>query len=175
MEEIWKDIIGFEGKYQVSNFGNLKSLTRADKHCHKDKIRNSHKINSRYVNAHLFTDKKKYSFLMHRLVALHFIPNPENKPQVNHIDGNKSNNHINNLEWCTASENMTHSVNTLNNKSEPGINHKLSMPIFKVSLDGFVLNVFESINSALKTKEISSKEYYSFKNKNHQFKEYYLL
>lgn len=107
MEEIWKDIDGYIGKYQVSNLGKVRSLPRNGTVRYKRilKIQTDRK-GYNYVSFH----KKK--FKVHRLVAEAFIPNPENKPQVNHIDGNKINNCVNNLEWATAQENIQHSLKT---------------------------------------------------------------
>ncbi len=114
-KEIWKDIVGFEGYYQVSNFGNVKSLERKCKAL-GNKLRT---VPSKakavtidrygYPKVSLDKDGHSYYFTIHRLVAQTFIPNPENKPQVNHIDGNKQNNCVENLEWCTAKENTDHS------------------------------------------------------------------
>lgn len=106
MQEIYKDIKGYEGLYQVSNLGNVKSLSR-------NKILISDKYTNNATTYHRITLCKNgvtKRFLVHRLVATVFINNPENKPQVNHIDNNGSNNIYTNLEWVTASENMQHSV-----------------------------------------------------------------
>lgn len=99
--EIWKDIKDYEGLYQVSNLGNVKR--KKDNYVFK-KSKNS----SGYRVVTLTKNKIEKSVSVHRLVANAFIPNPKNKSQINHIDGNKMNNIIDNLEWCTASENMEH-------------------------------------------------------------------
>lgn len=98
MEEIWKDIKGYEGLYEVSNLGRIKSLKR-------NKIITPKLIHS-YFSVILYNKKNYRNFRIHRLVAQAFIPNPNNYPQVNHIDGNKLNNNLENLEWCTQSHNM---------------------------------------------------------------------
>jgi hypothetical protein len=113
--EIWKDVVGYDGLYQVSNFGNIKSLDRKrwsgrnnsyslfkGKELSKSKRRG-------YLRVSLTKSKIEKTFSIHRLVAIAFIPNPENKPQVNHKDGDKLNNNEWNLEWNTASENTQHS------------------------------------------------------------------
>lgn len=101
-EEIWKDVVGYEGIYQVSNLGRIKSLKR------KGKIKNTQLDKDGYEHLSLWHNSKAKRMSVHRIVAQAFIPNPENKPVVNHIDGNKTNNIVNNLEWCTRSENDIH-------------------------------------------------------------------
>lgn len=109
--EKWKDIIGYEGMYQVSNLGNIKSLDRLAWNGHamhilKGKLMKSK--NYRYQEILLCKDGKIKKHYIHRLVAAAFIVNENNKPEVNHLDGNKHNNSVNNLEWCTSEENKKH-------------------------------------------------------------------
>lgn len=127
MEEIWKDIQGYEGLYQVSNLGRVKSLARLDTRGQRvsEKILKLGKHRAGYFRVNLYKNGKMKQYLVHRLVALAFIPNPENKEQVNHIDGNKQNNVIENLEWCTHSENIQHAYRTGLAKGLVGENHPL--------------------------------------------------
>lgn len=110
--EIWKDIKGYEGRYQVSNRGNVKSLN----YNHTGKIKNLkfRKPNTynQYMTIELCKNNKKEVFFIHRLVAEAFIPNPRKMPVVNHIDGNKTNNKSDNLEWCSYSSNVRHAYDT---------------------------------------------------------------
>ena len=114
--EIWKDIKDFPN-YQISNFGRIKSKERITNVGIKNvkEIKREERIlklfhnKKGYTQTILYRDKKQYPIKIHRLVANAFIPNPENKPQVNHIDGDKNNNRIDNLEWCTQAENIQHS------------------------------------------------------------------
>lgn len=118
MKEEWRDIDGFEGYYQVSSFGRIRSLDRTVKYSdgrvfsYKGIIlKTENKIgNSGYNNVVLSVSGKQYYSDIHVLVAKAFVPNPENKPWVNHKDGNKLNNNKKNLEWVTKSENVIHAL-----------------------------------------------------------------
>lgn len=120
-KEIWKDVVGYEGYYKVSNLGDVRSIER-----------NGTKIggqilspfNSRgYIRVILSNNNIYKKISVHRLVALAFIPNPENKPCVNHINGIKSDNRIENLEWCTIRENNVHAFNMGLKTALKGENH----------------------------------------------------
>lgn len=99
---VWKDALGYEGLYQVSNTGKIKSLFRYKKELKPNITRGG------YATVELFKDKKSKRLLIHRIVAFAFIENASNLPQVNHIDENKLNNNVENLEWQTAKENMNY-------------------------------------------------------------------
>lgn len=116
--EIWKDIPGYENLYRVSTFGNVKSYKKIGwmnrNNCtriFKPKDLNPSHSHG-YLNVRLTKNKKSKLLFVHRLVLLAFIPNPENKPQVNHKNGIKTDNRIDNLEWVTAVENIAHSLKT---------------------------------------------------------------
>lgn len=122
MKEEWRDVVGYEGKYQVSNFGRIKSLpykieyinkygnktttTNRPQLLHPTRVGRGWENGDGYLSVPLSGNRR----LVHRLVAEAFIPNPKKKPQVNHIDGDKHNNHISNLEWCSREENMQHAM-----------------------------------------------------------------
>ena len=108
MEEIWKDIAGYEGLYQVSNEGNVRTIKRQGTKGGLLKIRVSYKYAVNYCYVGLCKNGRRKSFWIHRLVAQAFIPNPDVLPQVNHKDQNPSNNMVNNLEWCTLKYNMNY-------------------------------------------------------------------
>lgn len=101
--EIWCDVIGYEGLYQVSNLGRMKSF-----HRRQVKLLNLETDLNGYIRCGLYKEGKTKHAFVHVLVAQAFIPNPEGKRQVNHIDGSKSNNRVENLEWLTPSENIAH-------------------------------------------------------------------
>ncbi|AJF40719.1 HNH endonuclease [Vibrio phage phi 1] len=102
--EIWKPVTDFENLYEVSNLGRVKNA--------RGLILKAHPQNSGYLQITFTVNQVRTKFLVHRLVALHFIENIDNKKYVNHIDGNKLNNCAHNLEWVTNSENILHARNT---------------------------------------------------------------
>lgn len=133
IKEIWNDIKGYEGLYQISNNGRVKSLERKSdrtnsligKHSVPTKERILKSSNKRYAGVTLVRDGIKKYPNIHRLVAENFIANPFNLPCVNHIDGNGLNNCVTNLEWCNQSQNTQHAYNTGLHKGRKGIKNKL--------------------------------------------------
>lgn len=124
--EIWKPVIGYETNYEVSNFGNVRSLNKRGNNYHH--ILSAHlQGNKKYLQVNLWLKNKTKKKRIHRLVAEAFIPNPNNLPEVNHIDGNRYNNHVSNLEWVTSSENKLHAFKTgLRTPSYNSLNTKLA-------------------------------------------------
>lgn len=106
MKEEWKNIEGFENLYQISNLGRFKSF----KYKQARILRKGDAMG--YEIIRLFNNKKIYTLKVHRLVASHFIENQDNKPEVNHKNGNKKDNTVFNLEWVTKSENIRHAIST---------------------------------------------------------------
>lgn len=150
--EVWKDIAGYEGLYQVSNLGRVKSLDRFARvkgngmQLKKGRIM-AQKIRSKsypYLCVTLSRNNKTVVRPVHRLVAESFIPNLENKPQVNHIDENKTNNRADNLEWATPHENMHH------NNLVGRINRTAEKPVNAYDKQGNLVFSFSSITEAEK-------------------------
>lgn len=131
MEE-WRKIKGFE-EYEVSNLGNVRTLKKGN-----PKMLRLQNDGLGYYYVCLYKEKH-FKFKVHRLVAKAFIENPENKPQVNHIDGDKQNNNISNLEWCTISENRLHALNCLKIKNgmtgRKGKLHNRSIPVMQIDIN----------------------------------------
>lgn len=115
MAEVWKNINGFE-QYQVSSLGNIKNKG--------GKLKSVQTTKNGYSQVLLWIGHKAKGVFIHRMVAEAFIPNPENKTDVNHIDGNKANNRVENLEWCTRSENLRHAYK---NNLRVASNQKLTL------------------------------------------------
>lgn len=103
--ELWRDIPNFSNVYEVSSFGNIR-------HKRTQQIRTLSKTDRGYVQISLYNGKKIQSIRVHRVVARVFIPNPQGLTEVNHKDGDKANNHVDNLEWITRKDNMIHAVKT---------------------------------------------------------------
>ena len=131
MQEIWKDVVGWEGKYKVSNFGRVESQNYR-------RIKGKRNVMAFSVNSHgyssvnLTRNGEHHLKRVHRIVAEAFIPNPDNLPEVNHKDGDKSNNRVDNLEWTDRSRNQKHAV--LNGLSNPSIAKIRSVPIVAIEI-----------------------------------------
>lgn len=108
MREIWKDIKGYEGFYQISNKGRVKSFKSSSKYPDKEGHILNPTITKGYLYVGLCNKGKKKPTLVHRLVAEAFVPNPDNYKEVNHMDENKLNNNAKNLEWCNRDYNMSY-------------------------------------------------------------------
>ena len=158
--EKWKDIIGFEGLYQISNKGRVKGLKR--------KVRTKHSFRTieesllkltpdryGYILVGLNKNFKVKRMRVHRLVGIHFINNPENKPYINHKDGIKINNNYSNLEWTTAKENITHSIDTgLTDGKNGAILTEKQVKAIKIMLANgkthkFIANIFKVTRSTI--------------------------
>lgn len=148
-EEIWKDIKGYEGIYQVSSEGIVKRLDRVTtgkdgkKYHYKEKILKGSLDNSGYPQVSL---RNKHGIKVHCLVAEAFIPNPENKPQVNHKNEIKTDNYVDNLEWMTAKENTNYG--TRNARAGKGIAKALSKPVAQYTKTGELVEVWSSTREA---------------------------
>jgi hypothetical protein len=140
--EKWAAIEGFNGEYKISNLGRIKSYKMKN-----PKIMAIRHNENGYCTIALYKNAKGYNFKIHRLVAMAFIPNPKNKEQVNHKDGNKDNNKEYNLEWCTRSENEIHSFRVLkqkhNMRGKTGEKHPNVKKIEQIDIKtGNTVNVF---------------------------------
>lgn len=142
MEEIWKDIPGFEGLYQASNIGNIKSVERTvmfgkNQRTVKQAILHPFKKDNGYLVVKLYKDHKQYTVYVHRIIAMIYCDGYSEEMDVNHKDGIKDNNIYSNLEWCTRAENVRHSISVLKNKiGNFTKGRKFQKPIIQLSLTG---------------------------------------
>lgn len=127
MEEFWKEIRGYEGLYEVSNLGRVRRTTSSNRLHTNGVLKPSRRGN--YLKVNLSKDGKGRDFSIHRLVAETFIPNPNNYPQVNHKDEVKTNNIVENLEWCTALQNTNYGTCVLRRSTSKVLNNKTCKPI----------------------------------------------
>lgn len=159
--EVWKDVLGFEGYYQVSNKGRVKTLSRTFNakngrlYTKQSQLHKLHDDCKRgYLKIILRKKGEPKSFFVHRLVGIAFIENPENKRTINHKDGIKTNNCVENLEWATDSEQIKHSFLVLNRKKpllgKFGKDHHTSKKVIQISLNGEAIKVWDSIISVEK-------------------------
>ena len=152
MTEVWKPIQGYEGWYEISNFGNVRSVPREVIQNHWQGGVSVYKMPGRtlkpgvnpngYCHIDLHRNGKIQRFSIHRLVAIHFIENPCGYPIVNHIDADPSNNRADNLEWCTQSHNIQHAYD--NGTKEPPHQKK----IYQLTEDGKIIREFKNIAAA---------------------------
>lgn len=145
MEEIWKDIPGYEGKYQVSNTGKVVSLNYNN--TGKTKLLKQGHNRDGYKRVVLCKNGKGKCYFVHRLVALAFIPNPNNYKEVNHKDECKSNNNMTNLEWCTREYNINYgTIKERFSESHKGENNPKSKPILMYDKEGNFIKQFDCIS-----------------------------
>lgn len=141
-KEIWKDITGYEGLYQVSDQGRVKSLKR--KGCKKERVLKPAVDQGGYLIVTLSDGEKRKNFKVHRIVCEAFHENHDEKTQVNHINEIKTDNRACNLEWCTAKENINHG--TRNTRAGKAIAKALGKPVGQYTIGGELIKVFSSTN-----------------------------
>ena len=152
MKEIWKEVKDYEDYYEISNYGRLRSkdrliMGRYDLRFAKGKVIKPTKCTNGYMEYQLHKDGRVKSFLAHRLVAKHFIENPYNLPEVNHLDENIENNNIDNLQWCTSKENANYGSR---NKKCRECNRKYFKAVVQKDLQGNFIKKYESMGQASK-------------------------
>lgn len=157
MKEIWKDVEGYEGLYQASNLGRIKALRKERPFAHTirvypEVIMKPSTTKRGYYLVQFMKNGKARHYTLHRIIAKTFIPNPDNKLTVNHINANKLDNSVSNLEWCTYSENQLHAcklgLNKTMFKSEGNISNK------KV-INNSTGEIYDSIIASAKANNIS--------------------
>jgi len=172
-EEIWKEISGYEGSFEVSNLGNFRSKDRqvpsrwGGTRSYPGKPLKVEVMQDGYKRIVLMQNAKKKRYMCHRLVAETFIPNIDNKPFVNHIDGDRGNNCVENLEWCTQIENEQHSVKilgkTMKGKTAP-------KPVKCIELDKIFSSMKQAVeflgnhacNEGIKKAIIANRKYHGY-------------
>lgn len=152
MEEIWKPVVGYEGFYEVSNIGRVRSLARivecndGRKRKIKDRILKGSSYSGGYSGVTLHKDGCTKTANIHRIVAEAFVPNPLEKEEVNHKDENPSNNHASNLEWVTHKENLNYG--TRQERARKAIVEAQGRAVWQLSRDGELVAEYESLSAA---------------------------
>lgn len=152
-KEIWKQIAGYEGSYEVSNFGRVRSfpknlsLKNGGYHYVTTRILKQSPDGKGYLMVWFYKNKKRKTMKVARLVASAFLPNPENKPQVDHINGIKTDNRVENLRWVTGKENFHNPITYKRNADSKrgALNHKAKR-VFQYSLSGELIKSWPCIN-----------------------------
>lgn len=165
MEEIWKDIEGYEKLYQISNFGRIRSKDRVTRNGRCNKCIRKGKVLKPTLNQYgylkiaLWKENTTKFFGIHRLVAMTFLENNENKNEINHKDGNKTNNCIDNLEWVDRSENMKHAVRMGLLQTKGYIRKKKK--IIQKDLDGNTIKIWDSCSDIVRERGFSDSHIYA--------------
>lgn len=157
LQEIWKNIEGYEGQYQISNLGRVKSLARINyaNHFQDERILTPVDHGKGYLLVHLSRGTKVKQIAVHRLVAETFIPNPNNKPQVNHLDEDVTNNRLDNLEWCSSQENLTYGHRIENAWKTRTANKTRGRRIKKFTISGDLVEIYPTIIVASRENGVS--------------------
>lgn len=153
MKKVWKDIPDYGGLYQVSNLSEVKSFKR-----NKELILKREVNKQGYLKVELYKNGKKKPFFVHRLVAQAFIPNLNNLPQVNHKDGNKQNNNIENLEWVNNSQNQKHAYDNGLRKKYCGKNNWNAISVLQFDIKGVLIKEWGSIKDASRGLKINDSD-----------------